>query len=295
MEHANVGVVGLGRIGSGLIANLLNAGRTVYGLDLDKKKMEKAAAIGLKSVESASEMARLCPIILLSLFDADSVEQLLFSSSGIAGIENQELSVVIDTTTIPPEKSREFARRLSESGIAYLDAPITGGEHGARQGKLTFMVGGEPEIYRQAVPYFEILGSQHNLVGPAGAGSVAKMVNQMLMVAYFSGAAESAAYARLHDIDFNTILDSINAELSNNAYVKMFAERLDQQLSEGEPISRHYESLFLKDMKCALASGHRLPVTEGAASILKGSIEDKSKYSFPVTMMSALLAMQNKE
>lgn len=294
-ESRTVGLIGLGKIGSGLLKNLLKHGFEVRVLDLDAAKVEAAVGEGATAAATAAELASHCPRIILSLIGPQSVEAVLFGEEGIAQRASQDPLTVIDTTTIAPEKSRDFAQRLQQSGIAYLDAPITGGEKGAQKGELHIMVGGTEVAYHGCRDIFQAIGGNVNRVGDSGSGATAKMVNQLLMMAQMSGIAESIYYSEQQGVDFDKVLSAINPYLAKAHFVGAFKRRRKELASDPSaaiPANEcHYSALFLKDAKCLLELAPNLPVSSTAAAILSKAIECHSDGPFPWTMKTGIEAL----
>jgi len=288
------GVIGLGRIGSGYVKNLLKAGFEVSVLDLNKERMEELTALGAVAAQSAAEMGASCSRIILSLFGIESVEAVLFGENGLTSRKPKEL-IVIDTTTIAPEDSRRVARKLAEEKIGYLDAPVTGGEHGAQSGNSVFMVGGSTKFFADCEDVFTATGSRFVLVGETGAGATAKMVNQLLMVAHMAGAAESVAYTEMQGVDFAKVLEAINPQLQEDHYVKRFTkmrEEYGQNDTPSEPVD-HYTNIFLKDITCILKLGKKQPIASAGYAMLKSAVDNKTAGSFPWTYKTGLMKLQD--
>ena len=295
-RHSAVGVIGVGRIGSGLATNLLTNGFRVAVFDQDAEKTLRMAESGATAVDSPAAMVGSCSHIFLSLHAAESVNAVLFGAHGLAASRPDGPLAVIDTTTIAPEQSRAFHDRLAPLRIDYLDAPITGGEGGARSGTLYFMVGGDCEVFNTCKPLFEAVGRRAVHVGTSGAGATAKMVNQLLMMAHMAGAAEALAYVEAQDIDFDRVLEAINPQLSEDPYVNSLNKLRKTVVSEPDTVipadECHYTDLFLKDARCILELGTNQPVTTVAARILDAAIKSGTNGPFPWTFKTGLAALQ---
>ncbi len=297
VKRNSVGVIGLGKIGSGMVKNLLGKGFCVSVLDLDTDKVKQMAALGAQPARSPSAMARQCTHIFLSLFGAESVETVLFGTDGIATRPTAAGLTVVDTTTISPEKSRAVASRLAEASIHYLDAPITGGERGARDGTLFFMAGGDADAFDGCRPYLNAVAGHAVRVGDSGAGATAKMVNQLLMVAHMAGAAEALVYTETQGVDFGKVVEAINPQLAADRYVQVFGKRSREGRSEETvPADQcHYSALFLKDTRCILELCKKQPIAAAASLILQTAIERGTDGPFPWSFKTALDALQESE
>jgi 3-hydroxyisobutyrate dehydrogenase-like beta-hydroxyacid dehydrogenase len=294
--HATVGVIGVGRIGSGLATNLLKNDFPVAVFDQNAEKTHRMAESGATAVDSPAAMAGSCSHIFLSLHAAESVNAVLFGADGLAVSRPDGPLAVIDTTTIAPEQSRAFHDRLATLRIDYLDAPITGGEGGARSGTLYFMVGGDSNLFNTCKPLFKAVGRRAVHVGASGAGATAKMVNQLLMMAHMAGAAEALAYVEAQGSDFDRVLEAINPQLSEDPYVNSFNRLRKTVVREPDTVipadDCHYTELFLKDARCILELGTYQPVTTVAAQILDAALRNGTDGPFPWTFKTGLAALQ---
>lgn len=205
-----IGVIGLGNMGANMAATLASKEFTIYGFDLSEKACQQAQGKGITCVESLAELTSLCPTILLSLPKAEHVETVCLGHEGL--IETLPLgAVVIDTTTSTPATSRKVAEVFSRQGVAFLDAPVSGGPTGAAAGTMTMVIGGNLEIYQAVLPILEAMSSVRVHVGDVGAGNIAKIANNMLAAAHLITTAEALTLAEKAGVDPNKVLEAINA------------------------------------------------------------------------------------
>ncbi len=197
-----VGFVGLGVMGSGMAANLARTG-PVLGYDLDPARLA-----GLRGVERAAglpDIAKQCTVVCLSLPSAPVVEQVV---TGLAeGLASG--SLVIDLSTTLPSVSRRVAAALARQGVDFVDAPVSGGEAGARDATLAIMVGASPGAWERCRPWLSRIGATVTRVGDVGAGGVAKLVNNMIVGAAFAVIAEGFALAAANGIDAAVLYEAI--------------------------------------------------------------------------------------
>lgn len=293
----SVGVVGLGRIGSGLVLNLLKAGLTVFACDSDTEKLAVLAARGARPATSPGAMAAETDRIVLSLPNASVVESVVFGEVGIVQARPAGC-LVIDTTTTAPEDSRSLAKRLADVGIDFMEAPVTGGEGGAREGTLSLMVGGSPECYAACSDIFEAVSQKAVLVGDVGAGASAKMVNQLLMCAQIASAAEAMLYCEKQAVDFDKVVEAINPSLQSNLWLQNMIRRYKEYESSDEPHPTadqdHYTPLFVKDLNCMLKLGAVQPIASAARDMVQTAVDEKTAGPFIVSVKTGLDAM-NKD
>jgi 3-hydroxyisobutyrate dehydrogenase len=199
-----VAVIGLGAMGLAMAERLAERGEAVQGWDRDPARRRAAEAAGVAVAEDAATGAE---VVILSLPDDVAVRAVaatLPAAGMMAG------GVVVDTSTVAPETPRALAPGFAATGLAWLDAPVSGGPHGARAGRLTMMVGGEAEALACAMPALEAIAAKVVHVGPSGAGAVAKLANNLLVAAHLLTAAEALRLARCAGVDAEAALSVIN-------------------------------------------------------------------------------------
>lgn len=243
-----IGVIGIGVMGKPMAANLLRVG---YSVSIVPRHPEKEASLieqGALTVASSQELARTCDVILLMLPDTNTVEQVLFGDEGIVlGIRKG--SVVIDMSTISPEKTIEFAARLAAAGCAMLDAPVSGGEKGAEAGTLGIMVGGPQDVFERCRPIFEAMGKTITYTGPSGCGQKTKLVNQLVGATNLLGAVEGLRLARAAGLEEQTTLKAVSSGAASSwMLVNLGPKILQGDFAPGFSIRlQHKDVTLLKD------------------------------------------------
>jgi 3-hydroxyisobutyrate dehydrogenase len=203
-----IGFIGLGIMGRGMTHNLLKAGHKVTVWNRTAARMDEFAAAGAKTATSPADLASKCEVILICVSDTPDVEAVLFGGNGVsAGIKSGAL--VVDHSTISPQKTVEMAKRLNAQGVAYLDAPVSGGSEGAKNGTLSIMVGGEGADFERALPILQAYGKTITHVGAQGAGQMAKLVNQILVVVNQLAASEALLFAQAGGLDLAKTIDAV--------------------------------------------------------------------------------------
>jgi len=197
---AKVGYIGLGIMGGGIVRNLIKAGHELVVHNRSQGKVEAMVALGAKAAATPCEVAEQVEFVFTNLPDSPDVEAVVLGENGIIEGAHEGL-IYIDNSTIKPETARMLAQRLAEVGVPALDAPVSGGDVGARDGTLTIMVGGPEEAFDKAVPLFQAMGKAWVLVGESGAGQTAKVCNQIITGAQMVALAEALITAQKSGVD----------------------------------------------------------------------------------------------
>lgn len=204
-----VGYIGLGLMGMSVARNILKAGFPTVVYNRSRGKIDTLVAEGAIGAASPAELARDCDIIFLNLPDSPDVMKVVFGDDGVASTI-REGAILIDNSTIKPSTAQEVARRLWEERRAFsLDAPVSGGDIGARNGTLTIMVGGEEEALARARPVLEATGKTITHIGPAGSGQVAKAANQIMVAAQMVAMGELLVFAKKCGADVPKVVEAI--------------------------------------------------------------------------------------
>lgn len=272
-----VAFLGLGIMGSRMAANLCRAGFEVHAWNRTRARAEELAAEhGAVVADTPAEAAAAAGIAITMVVDSPEVEAVLFGAGGAAeGLS--EGGLAIDMSTIAPSASRAIGERLGESGVAFLDAPVTGSKPKAADGTLTIMVGGEAAEYERAKPLFDAMGKLVLHVGPQGHGSMVKLINNTVAAVNTAAVAEGIAVGRSAGLDLDKLVEVIGAGSGASAML---------DLKAGPIIAREYETLFklghmLKDVRHCLAEAEALGVdmrVAAAAETLYGEAEKAGDY-----------------
>ncbi len=194
--------LGMGVMGSAMAANLARAGfpLTVWNRTGDRPSLSEVAAAGAEVASSLEEAVREADLVFTCLGDVPDVEAVLLGAGGVATAAKPD-TLVVDTSTIGPIAARSIAARLATFGLRFLDAPVSGGDLGARQGTLTFMVGGDAADVAACQPYFAVMGRAIRHCGPVGSGQAVKLCNQVLVAGTMLGLCEALHLAVRSGID----------------------------------------------------------------------------------------------
>lgn len=266
-DSLTVGVLGFGVMGSSMARNLVKRGHTVLGFSRTSAKVEALAAEGIQSV-SLEELGQRCSHILLSLTDGASVQSVLFDSTQPLAPLLKAGSLIIDTTTIAPSEARELEKRSRALGHHFVDAPVTGGDVGARNATLTIMCGGEEESFNRALPLLTCIGKNIRYMGLSGSGQTMKAINQVAVALGIVAMTEAMLLAEQKGIDQTTALEILQGGAAGSWALSNYAPRL----LAGDVKPGFSATHMLKDLRIALAeadSGCRLLGTETATKLFE--------------------------
>ena len=256
-----IGFVGLGSMGGPMAKNLMDAG---YEMVLHNRTREKAEELaregGAEVAGSPGEVAEQCDVVITMLPGPADVERVVCGEDGLLEAARDDL-LVVDMSTSSPTLARELDRRARETGASTLDAPVSGGDVGAREGTLSIMVGGGEEDFGRARPLFGAMGKTVTHVGPAGAGQVAKAANQVVVALTIEAVSEALVLGRKGGVAPEKVLDVLSGGLAANKVMEVKREKLLSHTFEpGFRAELHH-----KDLGIALAAGREygvaLPVT----------------------------------
>ncbi|MFT3865645.1 MAG: NAD(P)-dependent oxidoreductase [Solirubrobacterales bacterium] len=255
-----IGFLGLGVMGAPMARNLLAADREVVAWNRSPDPLAELVEAGARGAEGPAAVAAEADVLISILKDDAVVRKVLGGPDGAIAAARPG-SLVIDMSTVSPALARELAAEASAREVGFLDAPVSGGDVGAREGTLSIMVGGEAVDVRRARPVFEILGSRVTHVGAAGAGQVAKACNQVLVAVIFAGLSEALVLGSKLGGDPAAILDAIGGGMAGNRIMEVRRRNfLEHDFAPGFKIDLHH-----KDLEIALgASGEvdaPLPLT----------------------------------
>ena len=216
-----IGFIGLGIMGGAMSVNLLKAGFPLTVWNRTPEKMRPLLEAGAKSVRSPKEVAERSDIVIDMVTDSKDVEEVLLGKEGVIHGARPG-TIVVDMSTISPIVTKEIAKKLGEKGIRMLDAPVSGGDIGARNATLSIMVGGDAEAYEECLPVFQAMGKTITHIGGHGDGQVCKAVNQILVGVNVLGVAEALMFAHKAGVDMDKVLAAVSGgaagswQLANN-------------------------------------------------------------------------------
>ena len=298
MAHPPVAFIGLGALGAPMAANLLAAGVPLTVHNRTRERETPLVMAGAQRADSAAQAVTHARVVMLCLSDGPAVEEVLFGPQGVAFglvsgrnrptrasqvLDAQEpraqqpgsqksrsegiAPLVIDCSTIEPSRTRSLAERLAARGIAWLDAPVTGGTEGARAGTLSVLVGGAVESVERARPLLEVVGSTITHFGPAGAGQQAKAINQILVAGSYAAVAEAMALGQRLGLP----MDDLRRALARGAAGSWALDHRAAGMVAGQFPLGFRLALHRKDLAIALdaaaEAGLELPVCRTVAAM----------------------------
>lgn len=251
----NVGFIGLGIMGTPMAGNLIEAGYNLY-LHTRGKVPSELISAGGTALSSAADVARMADVIIIMVPDTPDVEAVLFGENGAAcGLSAGKL--VIDMSSISPVDTKRFAMRINEVGCDYLDAPVSGGEIGAKTAALTIMVGGPEAAFERAKPLFEKMGKNITLVGGNGDGQTTKVANQIIVALNIEAVAEALLFASRAGADPGKVRQALMGGFAASRVLEVHGDRMVKRTFEpGFRIALHQ-----KDLNLALTSARQLGVS----------------------------------
>jgi 3-hydroxyisobutyrate dehydrogenase len=260
-----IGYIGLGIMGSAMAANLLRKGFEVTVWNRTRGRANRLLEEGARWADSPAEVAAKVQAVCINVTDTPDVEQVIFGKKGVVEGNPGDTAdmVVIDHSTISPVATRDFARRLGEHGLHMLDAPVSGGDIGARNGTLSIMVGGEAEVFERCRPIFQAVGKSMTHVGPAGAGQVCKACNQILCAVNLLGVCEALALAKKEGLDLDKVLSVTTA----GAGASWSLANLGPQIAGGDMTPGFMIDLLNKDLRIVRSDMDALNLPLPAAAL----------------------------
>lgn len=253
IKNKRIGFIGTGVMGKSMVKNLMNAGYSVHIYTRTKKKANDLLEQGAIWKDSVAEVAMNSDIIITIVGYPADVEEVYFGNNGI--LENAKpQSFVVDMTTSNPNLAKKIHAEANSRGLFALDAPVSGGDVGARNGTLSIMIGGDAENYQILLPLFETLGSNIIHQGESGAGQHTKLCNQITIASNMIGVCEAIVYAKKAGLDPESVLSSITTGAAGSFSLSNLAPRM----IHGDYAPGFYVKHFIKDMKIALESAKDL-------------------------------------
>jgi 2-hydroxy-3-oxopropionate reductase len=261
----NIGFIGLGIMGAPMAGHLLAAGHTLFLRTRSKVPQALAAATACSSAKQVAEKA---DVIITMVPDTPDVEAVLFGEDGVAaGLSKGK--TVVDMSSISPMDTKVFAKKINELGCDYLDAPVSGGEVGAKAASLTIMVGGPEAAFERIKPLFELMGKNITLVGGNGDGQTTKVANQIIVALNIAAVGEALVFAAKAGADPAKVRQALMGGFAASRILEVHGERMIKRtFSPGFRIQLHQKDLSLA-LAGARALGVALPGTANAAQLMQ--------------------------
>ena len=263
---ANIGFIGLGIMGKPMAGNLIKSGHSVslYSRSgIPKGLIEQ----GGKPCVSAKQVAQKADIIITMLPDTPDVEKVLFGENGVAqGLSRGK--IVMDMSSISPVETKRFASDINRLYCYYVDAPVSGGDTGAKDATLTIMVGAEEKIFIQIKPLLELMGKKITLIGDNGAGQICKIANQIIVALTIEAVGEALLLVSKAGVDQNKVRQALMSGFASSRVLEIHGERMINQAFEpGFRVELHQKDLNIA-LSNARALGINLPNTTATLELL---------------------------
>ncbi|MYL49862.1 NAD-binding protein [Halobacillus litoralis] len=272
MTKQTIGFIGAGVMGNSMARNLMKAGYELNVFTRTKEKANDLLAEGANWNESVAALSEHSDVIITIVGYPSDVEEVYFGGDGI--LENAKPgSYVIDMTTSSPDLAQEIAGKAAAKDIFAYDAPVSGGDVGARNGKLTIMVGGNQGQFEEILPVFQAMGENIVLQGEAGAGQHTKMSNQIAIASCMLGVCEAITYAEKAGLDPKKVLSSIQFGAAGSWSLS----NLGPRMIDGNFDPGFYVKHFIKDMKIAIDSAENMQIPVPGLKLAKQLYEELSE------------------
>jgi 2-hydroxy-3-oxopropionate reductase len=288
-----VGFVGLGIMGACMAGNLLEAGHELVVHNRTRTKAERLAQRGARAADSPREVAEGSDVIITMLPGPPQVEEVVAGDGGL--LEGaREGSLIIDMSTSSPILAQELARAARNKAVGMLDAPVSGGDVGARDGTLSIMVGGEEDDFERARPLFRVMGETVVHVGGVGAGQVVKACNQIVVALVIEAIAEALVLGSKAGVDPDRVVEVLSGGLASNKVLEVKGEKfLSHEFAPGGKVEYHR-----KDLGIALEAGREYEVTLPVAAFVDqmfGVLEAKGRGGWDHSALLTLLEERSRD
>ena len=262
---SKIGFIGLGIMGAPMAGHLLDGGHELFAHNR-KPLPEAFAGKRIVAAGSGKEVARQADIIITMVPDTPDVADVLFAENGVAeGLTPGK--IVVDMSSISPIETKAFARRINALGCEYLDAPVSGGEVGAKAASLTIMVGGSPAAFERVRPVFALMGKNVTLVGGNGDGQTTKVANQIIVALNIAAVGEALVFASKMGADPARVREALMGGFASSRILEVHGKRMiDRTFEPGFRIELHQKDLNLA-LSNARQVGVSLPNTAGAQEL----------------------------
>jgi 2-hydroxy-3-oxopropionate reductase len=261
---AQIGFIGLGIMGKPMSRNLLKAGHSLVVYDVVAAPVAELVTAGAARGESCADTAQRSDVIITMLPDGPDVETAVLGPGGV--LEGaRKGSVVVDMSSISPVVAQKVGVACAAKGVAFLDAPVSGGEPKAIEGTLAIMAGGKPEVFERVLPILEKLGSSVTLTGPVGAGNVTKLANQIMVACNIAAMGEALVLATRAGLDPEVVFNAVKGGLAGSTVLNAKAPMV---------IARNFQpgfriNLHQKDLRNALLAAESMKVSLPVTSLVQ--------------------------
>lgn len=264
-----IGFIGVGIMGKSMVRNLMKAGYELHIYARNKSKVEDVLEEGAVFHGSIAECVKGCDAVITIVGFPKDVEEVYFDAGNILD-SAEEGAYLIDMTTTSPQIAEKIYEAGTKKGYHVLDAPVTGGDTGAREGTLSILVGGKQEDFDACHTLFEAMGTNINYQGKAGSGQHCKLANQIMIAGTLSGVCEALTYAKVKGLDLNTVLKSVSTGAAGSKQLECFGPKIVEEDYAPGFFMKH----FIKDMKLALIEANMSELDLGVLSQVLANYEE---------------------
>lgn len=264
-----IGFIGTGVMGKSMAGHLLNVGYDLSVYTRTKEKAQPLLDAGAKWFDTPAELATNVDVIITIVGYPQDVEQVYLGENGVFETAH-EGQIIIDMSTSTPSLAVELYEQAKKRGVASLDAPVSGGDIGARDAKLTIMVGGDEDVFNKCLPIFEKMGTNIVHQGKAGSGQHTKMANQISIAGAIAGACEAIAYAEKSGLDPVKVLQSVTAGSGNTWQLQNMGPRM----INGDFAPGFFIKHFVKDMNISQAEAEKMGITLPMLNIVESMYQE---------------------
>ena len=256
-KKKRIGFIGLGVMGRPMALNLLKAGYPMVVWNRTRSKMKSLLEAGAEGADSPREVAEKSDVVITMVTDSPDVEEVILGPNGVIHGAHPGL-VVIDMSTISPTVTRRIAQKLAEKGVKMLDAPVSGGDIGAKKGTLSIMVGGPKETFEECLPIFKVLGKKITYMGPSGMGQTTKLCNQVICALNIQAVCEGLMLGAAAGLDLKKLLEVVTAGAAGSWMLSNLGPKMiERDFRPGFKISHQQKDLRLV---LSFASELKLPL-----------------------------------
>ncbi len=285
-----IGFIGVGIMGKSMVRNLMKEGYEVHIYARTKAKAEDVISEGAVFHDTIADCVKGRDAVITIVGFPQDVEEVYFDSGNILDSAAPG-TYLIDMTTTSPMLAEKIYEEGTKRGFRVLDAPVTGGDTGAKEGTLSILVGGDRQDYEACHSLFEAMGTNINYEGKAGCGQHCKLANQIMIAGTLSGVCEALTYAREKGLDLNTFVKSVSTGAAGSRQLDLFGPKIIEEDYEPGFFMKH----FIKDMKLALIEANKSGIDLGVLSQVLANCEELEAEGYGELGTQALMKFYDEE
>ena len=285
-----IGFIGVGLMGKSMVRNLMKAGYELHIYARTKAQVVDVISEGAVFHESIADCVKGRDAVITIVGFPQDVEEVYFDSGNILDSAAPG-AYLIDMTTTSPMLAEKIYEEGTKRGFHVLDAPVTGGDTGAKEGTLSILVGGEEADYKACLPLFEAMGTNINYEGKAGSGQHCKLANQIMIAGTLSGVCEAITYAQEKGLDLDTFMKSVSAGAAGSRQLDLFGPKI----AAGDYTPGFFMKHFIKDMKLALIEANKSGLDLGVLSQVLANYEELEAEGYGELGTQALIKFYDEE